>query len=405
MTPPRDSGASTIFGLESGDNAYVNPYTAEVLGKDEAQMTIVRWSNALHGYLNNEAVQVSLPTVSALWDEGPVMRQYVLGDLVLELAGTWIIVLTLTGLYLFWPRKSRAGAAVTNGKKMWSLRVKKKGRAKWRDLHAVPGAVLFTLLLFVAVSGLPWSTYWGPNFTALANEISPNSWTDAPASPIGKKGDLDRLGNKINWNTGDIPIPQSYVPTANENVPAPISLDTVVAIAKQEGMKPNYTAYFPTNATDDAGAPLYGSFTLSNSWPRKTGEARDVFLSQFTGETLGEQAVYGYGSVSYAVDTTVSLHMGTQWGLFSRILMTLLCLLTVWSIISGGVMYAKRRRKGSLGLPRRPSEVNIGKGLAVIAVVLAIVYPLWGASALIILALDHFVIQKNRRLRPLFGQR
>jgi uncharacterized iron-regulated membrane protein len=288
---------------------------------------------------------------------------------------------------------------------MWSLRVKKKGRAKWRDLHAVPGAVLFTLLLFVAVSGLPWSTYWGPNFTALANEISPNSWTDAPASPIGKKGDLDRLGNKINWNTGDIPIPQSYMPTANENVPAPISLDTVVAIAKQEGMKPNYTAYFPTNATDDAGAPLYGSFTLSNSWPRKTGEARDVFLSQFTGETLGEQAVYGYGSVSYAVDTTVSLHMGTQWGLFSRILMTLLCLLTVWSIISGGVMYAKRRRKGSLGLPRRPSEVNIGKGLAVIAVVLAIVYPLWGASALIILALDHFVIQKNQRLRPLFGQR
>jgi uncharacterized iron-regulated membrane protein len=391
--------------LESGDNAYVNPYTAEVLGKDEAQMTIVRWSNALHGHLNNEAVQVSLPTVSALWDEGPVMRKYVLGDLVLELAGTWIIVLTLTGLYLFWPRKSRAGAAVTNGKKMWSLRVKKKGRAKWRDLHAVPGAVLFTLLLFVAVSGLPWSTYWGPNFTALANEISPNSWTDAPASPIGKKGDLDRLGNKINWNTGDIPIPQSYMPTANENVPAPISLDTVVAIAKQEGMKPNYTAYFPTNATDDAGAPLYGSFTLSNSWPRKTGEARDVFLSQFTGETLGEQAVYGYGSVSYAVDTTVSLHMGTQWGLFSRILMTLLCLLTVWSIISGGVMYAKRRRKGSLGLPRRPSEVNIGKGLAVIAVVLAIVYPLWGASALIILALDHFVIQKNQRLRPLFGQR
>jgi uncharacterized iron-regulated membrane protein len=97
--------------------------------------------------------------------------------------------------------------------------------------------------------------------------------------------------------------------------------------------------------------------------------------------------------------------MGTQWGLFSRILMTLLCLLTVWSIISGAVMYAKRRRKGSLGLPRRPSEVNIGKGLAVIAVVLAIVYPLWGASALIILALDHFVIQKNRRLRPLFGQR
>ena len=405
MTPPRNVGASTEFGLESGRSAFVNPYTGKFLGSADAQMTIVRWSNTFHGHLNNDVVQISLPTVSALWDEGPVMRKYVVGDLILELAGTWIIVLTLTGLYLFWPRKTREQKSRVNNKKMWSLRMSKKGRAKWRDLHAVPGAVLFTLLLFVAVSGLPWSTYWGPNFTALANEISPNSWTDAPASPIGTKGDLDRLGNSINWNTGDKPIPSSYTPPADGTVAEPMSLDSVVEIAKLEKMKPNYTVYFPANAEDDAGAPLYGSFTLSNSWPRKTGEAKDVFLNQFTGDKLAQQDVYGYGKVSYAVDTTVSLHMGTQWGIISRILMTLLCVLTTWSIISGGVMYAKRRRKGTLGLPRRPAEVHLGRGLVVIAVVLSVVYPLWGASALLILGFDHFAIQRNSRLRRTFGQR
>jgi uncharacterized iron-regulated membrane protein len=265
--------------------------------------------------------------------------------------------------------------------------------------------VLFTLLLFVAVSGLPWSTYWGPNFTALANEISPNSWTDAPASPIGTKGDHDRLGNSINWNTGDKPIPSSYTPPADGTVAEPMSLDSVIEIAKLEKMKPNYTVYFPANAEDDAGAPLYGSFTLSNSWPRKTGEAKDVFLNQFTGDKLAQQDVYGYGKVSYAVDTAVSLHMGTQWGIFSRILMTLLCVLTTWSIISGGVMYTKRRRKGTLGLPRRPAEVHLGRGLIAIAVVLGVVYPQWGVSALLILGFDHFVIQRNSRLRRTFGQR
>lgn len=405
MTPPRDAGASTVFGLESGQSAFVNPYTGEFLGTADAQMTIVRWSNTFHGHLNNESIMLSLPTVSALWDDGPVMRKYVVGDLILELAGTWIVVLTISGLYLFWPRKSRDQKSMANRRRMWSLRITKQGRAKWRDMHALSGAVLFSLLFFVAVSGLPWSTYWGPNFTALANEISPNTWTDAPASALGTRGDLDRLGNAINWNTGDKPLPASYALTEGDQTPAPLSLDSIVEIARKERMKPNYTAYFPANAKDDAGNPLYGSFTLSNSWPRKTGEAKDVFINQFTGETIGQQDVYGYGAVSYAVDTTVSLHMGTQWGIVSRILMTLLCLLTTWSIISAAVMYIKRRRKGTLGLPRRPQNVHLGIGLIVIAVVLGIVYPLWGASAVMIALLDRFVIQKQKKLRTAFGQR
>jgi uncharacterized iron-regulated membrane protein len=36
---------------------------------------------------------------------------------------------------------------------------------------------------------------------------------------------------------------------------------------------------------------------------------------------------------------------------------------------------------------------------------MGIVYPLWGASAVIILAFDKFVIQRNRRLKVAFGQR
>ncbi|NJK42233.1 MAG: PepSY domain-containing protein, partial [Aquincola sp.] len=63
-----------------------------------------------------------------------------------------------------------------------------------------------------------------------------------------------------------------------------MSLDDIVAIATVDGMKPGFTVFFPANGTDDAGNPLYGSFTVSNSWPRKTGEARDLFLDQFTSE-------------------------------------------------------------------------------------------------------------------------
>lgn len=403
MTPPADPGRSTIFGLDDDRLVFVDPYTGDVLGSQTAGGDIVGLANRLHGHLNNDSLTISLPTVSALWDGEAVMRPYVVGDLVLELLGVWTLVLVFSGLYLWWPRRSRRSA--DSGRRLLGVRLGATGRARWRDLHGLSGVILLTAILITLISGLAWSTYWGPNFTALANEISPNSWTDAPASALGERGDLDRLGNQINWNTGDRPIPASYATEPDGATPAPITLDNVTAIAQDEGMLPGYAVYFPENTTDEADNPLYGAFTLSNSWPRKTGEARDLYLDQFTGATLGEQDVYGYGTVSRGMDTLVSTHMGTQLGLFSRIMMTALCVLAIWSVISAAVMYSKRRRRGTLGLPRRPADVHLARGLTVIAVALTIVFPLWGITVLAILALDRFVIRKVPTLRTAFGQR
>ena len=404
MTVPRSRSVSTIFGLENGYEVFVNPYNAKVLGSDDPAGGITGLSRRLHGFLNNDKLKISLPSVGAFFDHGSVMREYVVGDLMLEMLGCWGIVLAASGLYLWWPRASKTARAKT-GRRWFNIRLTKKGRARWRDMHAVPGVVLCGLLVFVLMSGMPWSAYWGPNFTSFANRVSPNNWTGAPASAIAMRGDLDRLGNSINWNTGDIPVPSSYSAKADGAGAAPISLDSVVKIGAREGMKPGYSVYFPTNSVDDAGNPLYGSFTLSNSWPRKTGEARDVFLDQFSGKTLIEQSAYGYGTVSYAADVLVSTHMGTQLGIVSRIFMTVLCVLTIWAVISAVVMYWKRRRPGTAGLPRRPAAVKLHTGLWMIIGTTAIIYPLWAVSAALILAFDRFVIRRVPRLRSAFGQR
>ncbi|MGB8859524.1 MAG: PepSY domain-containing protein [Ilumatobacteraceae bacterium] len=402
---PVDDETSTIFGFDSGHQAYVNPYTGEVLGKNDPGRGVVGLSNRLHAFLNNEQRKLSLPTVSALWDDGPVMRDYVIGDLILETLGVWTIVLAITGLYIWWPRTSRHGGAERTGRGWFNIRLGKKGRAKWRDLHAVPGVVLSGLVLVTIVSGLGWSTYWGPNFTALANEISPNVWPDAPASGQVTRSDFDILGNQITWNTGNIPIPSSYATVPDGTQPVPMTLDSIVDIGNENGMKPGFYVFFPANDVDEAGNPVYGAFDLSNNWPRKTGEARNLALDQFTGETLQDLNAYGLGTVSYAMDTMVSWHMGTQWGIVTRIFMTMLCVLTIWSIVSALVMYFKRRRKGTLGLPRRPIDLRMSKHLTVISVALALVFPQWGVTALGVLAVDRFVIRKVPRLRLAFGQR
>jgi uncharacterized iron-regulated membrane protein len=279
------------------------------------------------------------------------------------------------------------------------------GRARWRDLHGLGGLLLLGLMVLTIVSGMGWSSYWADGFNAFSQKVAPGEYVDAPASALGGRGDLDRLGNQIPWATGDFPIPASYAPATQDGTePQPLALDSVVAIAQDEGMKPGFTVYFPFNDVDEAGNPIYGSFTVSNSWPRKTSEARDLFLDQYDGETLAEQAVYGYGDVQIAMDTLVSTHMGTQLGLLTRVAMTALCLLTLWSCSTALVMFWRRRRPGTLGLPRRPIDVRLERGALVVAVLLGIVFPLWGVVALIIFGLDRFVFRKVPALRHTFGQ-
>jgi len=399
---PRNATSSTQFGLDSGAVVFVNPYTNEVLGTTNPDGGIVGLANRLHGTFNNDTRMVRLPTIAFVFDDGPIMRDFVLGDVILEIFACWAIVLVCSGLYLWWPRKSRAqGGRSTKGAIV--PRVGKQGRARWRDLHAIPGMLGMVGVLFVLVTGLFWSSYWAGSFNAFADKVTPNAWVDAPSSGVVTKGDLNRLGRGINWNTADAVVPNTegtgIDPT---DLPARMSLDDVVTIAEKEGMKPGYLVAFPVDGTDDAGNPTFG---VENSWPRKTQEARTIYLDQFTGKTIDTMDVYGYGAVSLASDYTVSTHMGTQFGLLNRVVMTTICLLVVWSVISAVVMYVKRRRKGSLGLPRRPEEVGLGTTLMVLFIGTALIFPLFGVTALIVLGLDRFVIRKLPKLRTAFGQR
>lgn len=409
LRPPADPGSSTRFFVDDGSakgvHAFVDPYTGKVLGDSKPGGGVIGLANRLHGYLNNDSITIRLPAVAALWDGGAVMREYVVGDLILEILGVWTLVLIGSGLYLFWPRRSRQSQGSKGPRRLFTVRWGAGGRARWRDLHGLAGFVMIPVMILTIVSGMGWSTYWAENFSSLAKELTPGNPAENTASTTVTRGDLDRFGNQIPWATGDFVIPASYAPEASDgSVPAPISLDRMVQVAQDEGMKPGYTISFPANDVDEAGNPVYGSFTLYNSWPRTTGEARDVFIDQFTGAKLDEQKVYGNGPISVGMDYMVSTHMGTQLGLFSRIFMTVLCVLSIWSVVSAFIMFWKRRRPGTLGLPRRPVDAGFTWKVAAVAVALGIVFPQWAVVALLIIGFDKFVIRKVPGLRRTFGQ-
>ena len=74
----------------------------------------------------------------------------------------------------------------------------------------------------------------------------------------------------------------------------------------------------------------------------------------------------------------------------------------LWASFSALVMWWKRRRTG-LGFPRRPFDSKLQRVMLVTAVLLAIIYPVWGVSVLLVLFLDKFVVRKVPPLRRAFG--
>jgi uncharacterized iron-regulated membrane protein len=396
---------------------YVDPYTAGVKATGHPGDDIVGLANRLHGFLNNDSLKIPLPSIPHLItpsDNPDPFAEVEVGDLVIEIAMGWALVLAGSGLYLWWPRRSQ------KGKPLLALRLAKKGRLKWRDVHAVSGIVGMTMLIIFITTGMPWSTYWGKAWSAVGNTVTPAHSVDAPSTLV-KAGDLDRFSHHISWATLEDNVPASppsahlheggihgdgaasVTTTVAAGLPARLSLGDVDQAATLEGLKPGYMIVLPINTTDKNGKTTYGSYQLSNAWPDRLSAEQTVYLDQFTGSKLGQSDTSSFGTIGQVTELGVLTHMGTQFGLLDRIVMTTGVLLLLTSIGTSAAMWWNRRPSGRTGLPKRPMNPRLPIAMAVIGLVVAVIYPLWGTSALIVIALDRVVIRRARRLRDVFG--
>jgi uncharacterized iron-regulated membrane protein len=396
---------------------YVDPYLAKATATGHPGDDVVGLANRLHGFLNNDSLKVSLPSIPHLiapLDNPDRMVQVPVGDLVIEIAMGWALVLAGSGLYLWWPRKSQ------KGKTLLVPRLRKKGRLRWRDMHATSGIVGLAMLVVFITTGMPWSEYWGSAWSAVGSKLTPGSAVDAPSTPA-RAGDLDRFGHRIPWATLEDKVPASQpaehlheggihgggegpdTTTVPAGGPARLSLGDVDRAAKLEDLKPGYAIVLPVNTIDDKGNLTYGSYQLSNAWPDRLSAEQTVYLDQFSGKKLAQSDTSSFGTIGQATEFGVLIHMGTQFGVFDRVVMTTGVLLLLASIGTSAVMWWKRRPGAGPGLPKRPMNPRLPMAITVIGLVVAVVYPLWGVSALIVVLVDRFVIQRVRRLRPIFG--
>lgn len=365
--PPADATSSAQFVMRDGGRemtVFVDPYRGTVLGTQDAKNNLQAIARALHG-------ELMIGTV---------------GDRLIELAAGWGVMLVISGVYLWWPRgKSSSGV-------LWP-RFTTRGRVFWRDLHVVTGFWGAALLLVMLLSGMAWTGFWGKQYAELWNRFPAAMWNSVPTS--------DQQARVLNTAT------QQTVPWAMENTPMPVSgdhaehmnhgamhaapaaptirLQQVVDLATARKVEPGYSITPPTTAE--------GVFTVAVFANDPRNDAT-LHVDQYTGKVLADVRWEHYNGVARATETGVMLHEGKMFGWVNQLIVLLICLMILLSAVSGVVIWWKRRPAGGLGVPPLRHDLPKWKTAMVIMLGLAIIFPLVGASLIVVWALDRLLLSR-----------
>lgn len=355
VIPPPASDRSAEIGIKTPEGArtvvYVDPYTSTVLGSLSDKGTAMWFVRQLH----------------SLAYAGTFARA------LIEIAGGWTILLVGTGIYLWWPRSASTGGVV-------SVRGRPQQRVFWRDLHAVTGLFVGSILLFLAVTGMPWSVFWG----SYANQWANGSNFGYPAGVrVGLPMSDEHLGHMTptNWTLQQARVPESPMPPMTSS----IGLDGAVAAFNKLGLDPGYAIALP-------GGPR-GVYSGS-VYPNDLAKQRVVHLDQYTGRPLLDMSYADYGPLGRALEWGINVHMGQQWGWLNQVVLLAACFATVLLSVSAGVMWWKRRPSGTFGVPPMPDNPRALRGLLIIVAIGGVLFPLVGASFVLLLAVDLLVVRR-----------
>lgn len=343
-TPDSSAEVTILTGGGEKRAVYVNPHDGRALGSLPDQGTIMWTIRKLH----------------SLKYFGPWARY------AIEIAGGWSILLVGTGLYLWWPRQQSGGVV--------SVRGRPRQRIFWRDVHAVTGVFVGGFIVFLAVTGMPWSSVWGAKV---------NDWANGSnyGYPSGFYVDVPMSGEHLNhktqtgWSTELTQVPESQAGMTM----TPITLDAAVSTFDRLGLAPGYAVNIPSDA--------HGVFTGS-VFPDDLSKQRVVHLDQYSGAPLIDLSYADFGPFAKAMEWGINVHMGQEFGRLNQIVLALACVAIVGLAVSAAIMWWKRRPAGSLGVPPMPGDVRAFRGLLAILIIGGLVFPLVGASLLVMLALD-----------------
>lgn len=279
VSRPYEINIKTSDEDRRGTNFMVNPYTGEVLGDtkgpaSEFFMTVFK----LHRWL---------------------LLDMKIGRPIVGVATLIFTFLCISGLILWLPKKIKGWKSFKPGMKiMW--------RAKWKrlnhDLHNTLGFYSLIFLLIMCLTGLTWSFEWYNNglYKLLTGKEREQR---GGGRDRGGKGKEEALGPIISY--------EDALAIANEHLP----YDGKTIITKPQGKGYEITKYNKDRFNVEASDKL----TVN----AQTGavEKTELFDDLKLGEKISKQIK--------------GLHLGTTYGMFSKIIYFITCLIATTLPVTG----------------------------------------------------------------------
>lgn len=363
-----DATTKVVFSLpelgEKQHTVYVNPYTGAVQG----QLT-TSWG--------------STPLTTWLGDLHRNLHLGVAGRYYSEFAASWLWLLVLGGIVLWWRRRRSV-------RKMLAPELSaKKGVRRTRGWHAATGVWLTVGLLILSVTGLTWSRYAGGNFDAALISLSAHkpelstSITTAPSGGGHHSPDGSQSGGPVGGPVG-------------------VAADAVLKVARNNGLYGPVELTVPKKTGD-----AWTVSGIDNTWPVNVDR---LAVNQTTTSVVARSAFADWPLLAQLSKLGVQAHMGRLFGLANQLLLAALALGLLCVIFWGYRMWWQRRptrvdrralvgaapaRGGWRGLP----TWTIMVGVPVLSL-LGWAIPLFGIPLVAFLVIDAVVAGWRRGSRP-----
>lgn len=317
------------------------------------------------------------------------------GSLVVEIMASWMIILILTGVYLWWPRD----------RPWWRVFAPAFGqgpgkRETWRKIHGMGGAWIGGLVLAILFFGLPWTQVWGDGFNtakALVGLKAPGrEWfvTLESGNPLADHSMHDMhagmehgTGAQL-WDqgTGAAEVDVQSASGAGGAL-SPLSLKSVLRLAAPERYAPPVEVQPPRG---ENGVWTIRSMTASRP------DRVTVHHDRWTGEEILRIEFTDHNPVDRFMALGVAFHEGALFGWLNQVVGVIAALGVILLSLTGGLMWWRRRPKGRLGTPPMPTDKRLAAGVMALIIALGLFLPMAGLTLVIALAVDLLVSAGNR---------
>lgn len=345
----------------------VDPYTGEVTAINSKTGTLYAWANDIHGTL-------------LIGDTG---------DRLIETAVSLSLLLIVTGLYMWWPRDRGLARALVPD-------LRKKGRAFFKELHVAGGVWVSAFLLLFILSGLAWAGVWGGKlvqpWSSFPAEKDAGFWSSDLTHKSLNFGPLD----EVPWGLELTPMPESGTAEGSAAISQPVTLDTVVMWAQANGFAGQYRVSLPSGETG-----VWSVMRVSQSEDSVAPQQdRTVHFDQYTGNLLADIDYPDYSLMAKAMSQGIALHKGLA-GTWNYILNFVLLVVIIMVSVTGAIMWWKRRPAGvgRLAAPPAPTDMPMWKGAVLVALLLAMAFPMAGIALLAVIAIDVVLLTNVPRLK------